>query len=167
MRKTDKVLSNFVFLYRLPTEDPKINGRPWSVNVFLLLSKDLCFIVQIEKGEYQMLICWMMDESFAQVFHRLERVKNHKNRGKWALGLSRDEPSHKQFGNVAMFLRYFTIARTRCWHGTALSIPDLPLFPSIKSPFSNKKSSDALPPMKAATNKKSTQFCSHKFLHDN
>ena len=107
----------------------------------------------------------MIDASIAQTFCRLERVKNHKNRGKWALGLSRDEPSHKQFGNVAMFLRYFTIARTRCWHGTALSIPALPLFPSIKSPISDKKSSDALPPMKAATNEKSTQFCSDKFLH--
>ena len=108
----------------------------------------------------------MIDASIAQTFCRLERVKNHKNRGKWALGLSRDEPSHKQFGNVAMFLRYFTIARTRCWHGMALSIPALPLFPSIKSPISDKKSSDALPPMKAATNEKSTQFCSDKFLHD-
>jgi len=48
----------------------------------------------------------------------------------------------------------------------ALSIPALPLFPSIKSTISDKKSSDALPPMKAATNEKSTQFCSDKFLHD-
>ena len=77
----------------------------------------------------------MMDASIAHNFYRLKRVKNHKNRGKWALGLSRDEPSNKQFGNVPMFLRYFTIARTRCWHGTALTIPDFPLFPSISLPF--------------------------------